>query len=41
MRVYRVYYTMRANELIVLLAGGDKSSQLRDLRQAIELARRL
>jgi putative addiction module killer protein len=38
---YRVYYTQRGNELIVLLAGGDKSSQQQDIRRAIELAEHL
>jgi putative addiction module killer protein len=38
---YRVYYTERAGELIVLLAGGDKSSQQRDIKTAIALARNL
>jgi putative addiction module killer protein len=38
---YRVYYTERGGELIVLLAGGDKSTQLDDIRQAIALARNL
>jgi putative addiction module killer protein len=38
---YRVYYTERYGELIVLLAGGDKSSQQRDIRSAIALARNL
>lgn len=35
---YRVYYTERSGVLIVLLAGGDKSSQQRDIETAITLA---
>lgn len=38
---YRVYYTERGGELIVLLAGGDKSSQQTDIEAAIALARGL
>lgn len=38
---YRVYYIERRGELIVLLAGGDKSTQQRDVRTAIELAKSL
>ena len=38
---YRVYYTERRGELIVLLAGGDKASQLRDIKSAIALAKKL
>ncbi len=38
---YRVYYTERGSELIVLLAGGDKSSQLQDIKAAIALAKNL
>ena len=38
---YRVYYTERGSELIVLLAGGDKSTQQRDIKAAIALARNL
>lgn len=38
---YRVYYTERAGSLIVLLAGGDKSTQARDIKTAITLAKNL
>jgi putative addiction module killer protein len=38
---YRVYYTRRGDELIILLAGGDKSTQQRDIETAIALARDL
>lgn len=38
---YRVYYTERGGELIILLAGGDKSTQQQDIRLAIELAQNL
>ena len=34
---YRVYYTERAGVLIILLAGGDKSSQQQDIEAAISL----
>ena len=35
---YRVYFTMRNGAVIVLLAGGDKSSQNADIRRAKKLA---
>lgn len=38
---YRVYFVNDANMLIVLLAGGDKSTQDKDIRQARKLARDL
>ena len=38
---YRVYYTERGGELVVLLAGGDKSSQQKDIKAAIALAKNL
>ncbi len=36
---YRVYYLKRAERLILLLAGGDKSTQKKDMETALELAR--
>lgn len=38
---YRVYFLQRGPMLIVLLAGGDKGSQDRDIKKALELAREL
>lgn len=38
---YRVYYTERNGELIILLAGGDKSTQQQDIKAAIALATNL
>jgi putative addiction module killer protein len=38
---YRVYYTERAGVVVVLLAGGDKSSQQKDIKTAISLAKGL
>ena len=35
---YRVYFVRRGAELIILLAGGDKSSQSKDIRKALSLA---
>ena len=38
---YRVYFKKRGRELILLLAGGDKSTQSRDVKTALRLARNL
>lgn len=38
---YRVYFTKRGHEVVVLLAGGDKSTQARDIKAALRLARNL
>ena len=38
---YRVYFTKRGRELIVLLAGGDKRSQSKDIEAALRLARNI
>lgn len=38
---FRVYFTQRGMEIVILLAGGDKSSQTQDIATAHELARQL
>lgn len=35
---YRLYFTRRGGELIILLCGGDKASQQRDIERAEEIA---
>jgi putative addiction module killer protein len=36
---YRVYYSQRGTSLLLLLAGGDKSTQQKDIAKAITLAK--
>ena len=38
---YRAYFTRRAEVVYLLLLGGDKSSQKRDIKRAIEMAHAL
>jgi putative addiction module killer protein len=38
---YRVYFIKRGRELIILLAGGDKSTQSGDIKIALRLVRNL
>ena len=38
---WRMYYVQRGETLIVMLAGGDKSTQQADIRRAIALAKLL
>ncbi len=38
---YRVYFKKRGRELVILLAGGDKSTQTRDIKKALRLAKEL
>ena len=38
---YRVYYAKRGEALVILLVGGDKRRQKKDIARAKELAREL
>nr|WP_328700119.1 type II toxin-antitoxin system RelE/ParE family toxin [Candidatus Chlorobium masyuteum] len=38
---YRVYYIQQGRSVIILLAGGDKSTQARDIKTARDLAQNL
>lgn len=38
---YRVYFLQRGREVVILLAGGDKRTQQKDIQTALELARNL
>ena len=35
---YRLYFARRGNTVVILLIGGDKSTQSRDIRRALQLA---
>lgn len=38
---YRLYFTRRGADVIVLICGGDKSSQKRDIKAAIAMAKEI
>ncbi len=38
---YRVYFKKRGRELVILLAGGHKNTQAKDIKTALRLARNL
>ena len=38
---YRIYFVQRGEQLIFLLAGGDKDSQAKDIKMALQLVRDL
>jgi len=38
---YRVYFLQRGREVVILLAGGDKRTQQKDIQTALELVRNL
>lgn len=37
---YRIYFLSRGDTFVMLLCGGDKSTQIRDIERALTLARR-
>jgi len=38
---YRVYFTQQGKQIVILLCGGDKSTQRRDIDQAKQMAKEL
>jgi putative addiction module killer protein len=38
---YRVYFLQRGHEVVILLAGGDKRTQQKDIQTALEVVRNL
>ncbi len=38
---YRIYFVQRGREVVILLAGGDKRTQTRDIEKALELSQML
>lgn len=36
---YRIYFATRGDVVVILLCGGDKGSQDRDIRRALEIAK--
>lgn len=38
---YRVYFVQRGLEIVILLAGGDKGTQAKDIKIALELAQKI
>ncbi|WP_039761131.1 type II toxin-antitoxin system RelE/ParE family toxin [Bartonella queenslandensis] len=38
---YRIYFLKKGDEVIILLCGGDKSTQKKDIQNAMELAKEI
>jgi putative addiction module killer protein len=38
---YRIYFTVRKQQVVILLAGGDKRTQHKDITKAVELAKKV
>ena len=38
---YRLYFSQRGDDIVILLAGGDKRTQTRDIQTALQLAKNL
>lgn len=34
---YRIYYTIKNNQIVLLLCGGDKKTQSKNIKKAMEL----
>lgn len=38
---YRLYFAMQGSVVVILLCGGDKGSQERDIKRAIEMSKEI
>jgi len=38
---YRIYFTFRKQQVVILLIGGDKRTQQKDIARAVELAKKV
>ena len=38
---YRVYYKQQGEKVVILLAGGDKRTQAKDIKTALRLAKNI
>ena len=38
---YRIYFTFRKQQIVILLVGGDKRTQHKDIAKAVELAKKV
>jgi putative addiction module killer protein len=38
---YRLYFVKRGNRIVVLLCGGDKATQAKDIKKAVEMTKEI